>query len=257
MEELRSVVLEILAASHSGDWNMIRQEAVAAARERTLAPEGGPLNKLIDEILWDLVIERLVTFGSRRDTAEPRWPFIYLTERGREVASGRPSPYDPDSYIRNLRQRVPNLDDILAQYLLEAAESFRRGLLFGAAVLCGAAAERAVLMLLEAIEAWEPDPTRKAQARSLLDRPRLPGIFTLIDTAVEDAKRNYLMPYAVHQGSDRHLLAFQEIIRVQRNDAVHPAIAAVSKEQVYLLIQTLPAALQVLEGIRQWFIANT
>lgn len=253
---LRSVVIEALAASHSGDWKIVRTDATRIAQERGVTPDGGSLGNLIDEILWDLVVERLASFGARRDSAEPRWPFIYLTERGREVATGASSPHDPDAYMRKLRQRIPRLDDIVAQYLLEAVENFRRGLLFGAAVLCGAAAERAIVMLLEGIASWEKNATRKAQAEDLLGRPRLPSIFSLIDAAFEDAKRNFAMPYAVHQGSERHLLSFQEAIRVQRNDAVHPAVATVTKDKVFLSLQTFPAALEALERARVWFIEN-
>jgi hypothetical protein len=52
---------------------------------------------------------------------------------------------------------VPTLDDVTAQCLLESVGSFQRGLLFDAAVLCGAAAERELLLLLTAIELWDPD----------------------------------------------------------------------------------------------------
>ncbi len=252
-QDLRQIALEVLSCSGDTQWVTIRRECARLAGERKAPMTGGSLDSAIDQVLWDLVVERLATFGSSSGQAEARYPFVFLTEMGRAVASGQSALYDPQEFITSLRSRVPTLDDVIAQYLLEAVSSFQRGLLFGAAVLCGAAAEREVLLLLTAIERWDSDPARKTQAQSLLRQPRLPSIFTLIDSAIQDAISNHGMPYAVHQGASTHLLSVQEMIRVQRNDAVHPAAATVSRDKVFLSLQSVPGALEVLERLRAWF----
>jgi hypothetical protein len=208
----------------------------------------------VDKIFWDLIIERIATFGSRNVNAEARFPFVYLTPLGEQVLEGLEPLHDPTGYVQGIRARIPELDDVIAQYLLEAVHAFQASLLFGGAVLCGAAAERALLYLLEAIQAWEPRPEQKTRAGDLLNRPRLPTIFDLIDDAVEEARRDYQLPYEVHQSVTRHLLSFQEMIRVQRNDAVHPAVAEVSREKVFLSLSSFPEALMAIERLRRWFI---
>jgi len=64
------------------------------------------------------------------------------------------------------------------------------------------------------------------------------------------------MPYSVHEGNTQHLLSMFEMIRVQRNDAVHPAIGEVNRAKVFLTIQTLPPALEVTYRLIEWFATN-
>lgn len=253
MRELRKIILEFFTRHPDADWNNVRSEAVRIARERRLSGAGSAMEPVVDQALWDLIVERVLSLGSSNGQAEARYPFLYITEMGKAIASGQEHLYDPDEYVGSLRHRVLTLDTVVAQYLLEAVGSFQRGLLFGAAVLCGAAAERQILLLLTAIEKWDPDPTRKTQAQSLLQRPRLPSIFSLVDAAIQDAIANHGMPYAVHQGSSTHLLSLQEMVRVQRNEAVHPVAASVSRDKVFLSLQSFPGAIEVTERLRAWF----
>ena len=185
MRELRRVILEYLTRRSDASWDNVRRDVGKVARERGLVAGGTPTEPMVDRILWDLIVERLLSLGSSNGQAEARYPFLYITEMGKVIASGQEHLYDPDEYVASLKRRVPTLDSVVSQYLLEAVGSFQRGLLFGAAVLCGAAAEREILLLLTAIEKWDPDPNRKTQAQSLLQRPRLPSIFSLVDGAIK------------------------------------------------------------------------
>jgi hypothetical protein len=253
MRELRRVILEYFTRRSDANWDNVRRDVGKVARERGLVAGGTLTEPVVDRILWDLIVERLLSLGSSNGQAEARYPFLYITEMGKAIASGQEHLYDPDEHVASLKRRVPTLDSVVSQYLLEAVGSFQRGLLFGAAVLCGAAAEREILLLLTAIEKWDPDPNRKTQAQSLLQRPRLPSIFLLVDGAIQDAIANHGMPYTVHQGSSTHLLSLQEMVRVQRNEAVHPAAASVSRDKVFLSLQSFPGAIEVTERLRIWF----
>ena len=255
MQELRRIILEFFSRRPDADWNTLKNEAVRIARERRLAG-GGRIEPVVDQVLWDLIVERILSLGSSNGQADARYPFLCITEMGKAIASGQEHLYDPDEYIGSLRRRVPTLDGVVAQYLLEAVGSFQRGLLFGAAVLCGAAAEREIILLLTSIENWDTDPARKKEAQHLLQRPRLPSIFLLVDKAIQDATANHGMPYAVHQGSSTHLLSLQEMIRVQRNEAVHPVAASVSRDKVFLSLQSFPGAIEVSERLRAWFYSK-
>ena len=253
MRELRRIILEYFTRCSDADWNSVRSNVGEVARERGLVAGGTPTDPVVDRILWDLIVERMLSLGSSNGQAEPRYPFVYITEMGKAIASGQEHLYDPDEYVASLKRRVPTLDSVVSQYLLEAVGNFQRGLLFGAAVLCGAAAEREILLLLTAIEKWDPDPKRKTRAQSLLQSPRLPSIFSVVDGAIRDAIANHGMPYTVHQGSSTHLLSLQEMVRVQRNEAVHPATASVTRDKIFLSLQSFPGAIEVIERLRIWF----
>ena len=65
------------------------------------------------------------------------------------------------------------------------------------------------------------------------------------------------VPYSVHQGATLHLASLYESIRVQRNEAVHPAAAAVSRKKVYFAIQSLPSALEAVYRLMAWLQHNS
>jgi hypothetical protein len=120
--------------------------------------------------------------------------------------------------------------------------------------MSGASAEKAILLLLNSVAKYESDPKKKKDLDGLLERPNLPRIFEAIQSKVNQLIENKELPYSVYQGSSQHLLSLFEMIRVNRNDAVHPNVGRVTREKVFLSIQTLPEGLQVLYRLTDWFI---
>lgn len=252
--DLRKLVLKAVATGQNLQYNSIRERV----REFVVQSGLGSFDKddelNLNQIIWDLVIERVLTFGTE-NRSEPKWPFLRLTDHGRTLISSEATGYyDPEEYIRNLEDLVPSLDQVISQYALEGLRCFRQNLLFAAAVMMGAGAERAILLLLEAIGSWVGSAKEKQTIQTLIDRPRLPQIFEKIRETIKTASDKKLMPYAVHEGVAEHLLSFYEMIRAQRNDAVHPVVGEVSRHKVFLSIQTFPVALEVLFRVRDWFL---
>ena len=70
------------------------------------------------------------------------------TERGLQWVKGaEPIPEAVTEYMQFLRDHVPTLDDVIFQYTLEALVAFNREAYFAAAVMVGAASEKAVYLL--------------------------------------------------------------------------------------------------------------
>ena len=184
------------------------------------------------------------------------WPF--RGSFGKSVLSQSiPQFHDPDGYIGFLKSTIPTLDPIIEQYVFEGLNCFRRQLFFASAVMLGAAAEKAVLLLLEAIAKSTTDPRKKKETEQLLERPRLPAIYDkILDTLIPSIDAN-IIPYPIHQGCSEHLMSLFEMIRVQRNDAVHPVAGMVSRDKVFLSLQTLPAAFQLVYRLIEWFGSNS
>lgn len=86
----------------------------------------------------------------------------------------------------------------------------------------------------------------------MLERPRLPTIFQAIRETLSTLVESHTIPYSVHQGCNEHLLSLFEMVRVQRNDAVHPAAAVVNQTKVFLSLQTFPTALECIHGLADW-----
>ncbi len=213
-------------------------------------------NLTIQEIIWDLLIERVVTSGY--DASNPNLPFFRLTKFGQDyISQSAPHYYDPQGYMESLRNIVQNLDPVIEQYIFESLNCYRQQLFFASAVMIGAAAEKAILLLLQAITDAMSNPSNKRKASQLLDRPNLPEIFDTIRKTLNPLIAAKTIPYSVHQGCIEHLMSLFEMIRVQRNDAIHPISGQVDRAKVFLSLQTLPIALESIYKLIEWFQSNT
>lgn len=207
----------------------------------------------IIEIIWDLIIERIVSPGY---DGKGEYPFIRLTSFGQAIASALPHHYEPDDYMKFVKEQIPTLDPIIAQYLHEGVRCFRRQLLFASAVMLGAAAEKGILLLAQAISKSTKDTTKRVDLNNLLERPRLPSVFREVQAIISSLIDARLIPYETHQGCTEHLLSLFEMIRVQRNDAVHPIAGIVNSSKVFLSIQSFPTAIQSVYKLIQWLELN-
>lgn len=252
-EELRPLVLDAISRLRGVDQcNSVRDFLERKFSEEKLGPFGETEHVQTNRILWDLSVERIISWGTERDS-EARWPFFHVTPFGREYLEGTPPHFlDPDGYMRYLAALVPGVDAIVLQYTQEAARAFRAQLWFAAAVMLGAASERTVLLLLEAVRDRTSDP-EKAKLTKLLEQPRLGEIFKAIQARVTAEIKAGNLLYSVHQGCTEHLLSLSEMIRVHRNEAVHPAAAKVDRQKAFIALQTFPEAMQVIEGLKKWF----
>ena len=60
------------------------------------------------------------------------------------------SPYDPDGYIKSIKEKVPNVDEVILRYIAESAETLRKNCLLSSSIALGCASEKALLLVLEA-----------------------------------------------------------------------------------------------------------
>lgn len=268
---LKKLALEVLKSTPQLQYNTIEKGVERLVAQNKIFPtkeeclqrktdyscyEAGRLNPIdklnINQIVWDLIVDRILTMGT--DTSNPDWPWLRLTKFGQDVANQTiPTYYDPEGYNSTLEAISPKIDSIIKQYAVEGLNCFQHRLYFASAVMFGAAAEKAVLFLLEAIANAENQAQKKRKLKSLLDHPNLPEIFAIIQTTLEQLITKKIMPYSVHQSSTEHLLSLFEMIRVHRNDSVHPAIGQINKTKVFLTIQTLPVAIEVVYRLIGWF----
>jgi hypothetical protein len=181
------------------------------------------------------------------------------TERGLQWIKGaEPIPEAANEYMKFLREYVPTVDNVIFQYILEALVAFNREAYFAAAVMLGAASEKAIYLLAAALlNALKPSRRRTLLEAAFNKRQ----LFTLLDCVkktIEDGSAGSPapIPYSVSEGADAHLSSLFEAIRTQRNNAVHPMNAIVSALSVRLLLHSFPYALNMTERLREWADAN-
>jgi hypothetical protein len=165
---------------------------------------------------------------------------------------------DATEYMRFLRGHVLTLDDVIAQYISEALIAFNREAHFAAAVMLGAASEKArYLLAASLLNALKPS-RRRTLLEAALNKRQLFALLECIRQTIEDysAGNPAPIPYSASEGAACHLTSLFEAICAQRNDAVHPMNARVSASSVRLLLCSFPYALRTTANLTAWADAN-
>ena len=181
------------------------------------------------------------------------------TERGLQWVKGaEPIPEEAAGYMKFLRAHVPTLDEVIGQCILEALTAFNREAYFAAAVMVGAASEKAIYLLAASLLSALKPSRRRTTLETALTKRQLFALLDCVRKTIEDgsASNPASIPYSVSEGASAHLASLFEAIRTQRNDAVHPMNATVSATSVRLLLCSFPYALGTTEKLRAWLDAN-
>ncbi|MCG2707932.1 MAG: hypothetical protein L6404_04715 [Candidatus Omnitrophica bacterium] len=198
---LRKLILEALKEKQGSQYLAIVDEVEKLAAQQSLFPTQdkrlGSDDKIkILEIIWDLIIERILTVGLNE--CNPGWPFVRLSEYGESVVKEPVLPYyDPEEYGAVINSITPSVDGVIKQYAIEGINCFRQRLFFASAVMFGAAAEKTILTLLESIINVETDHKTKSKLEKLLERPNLPETFAFIRDKLDASIKARALPYRV------------------------------------------------------------
>ncbi len=228
-------------------------ENLERAAERYYQKE--PQSFAFVEAFWYLVTSGFI-LPQPTGSQPPNFAQLTITNIGREWAEGiEPSPEDQGGYLAALRSQVPLLDPVIAQYVAEALMAYSRRMLFASAVMIGAASEKTIYLLMEALAGSVQDATQKKMIRKSIESRGLPTMHKYLHENLTRAKKH--MPWPIHEGADNHLLSLQDAIRVQRNDAVHPQVGKVTPSTVRLTLYAFPGACKKAYDLIQWFTANS
>lgn len=185
----------------------------------------------------------------------PNFDRYDVTVRGREWAEGmEPLPEDIAGYMKFLHDRILSFDPVIEQYIIDGLMAFERRAYFAAAVMLGAASEKALYLLGAAMLGALKNQTRQQRLQDLLNGRSLNSLFTFLRDTLENNRRTAGIPF---DGAIAHLMCLFEAVRTQRNDAVHPTTGQVSADSVRLLTTAFPYALSKSEELRAWLVANS
>ena len=246
-ELMRSCLLEAMRRQPRTQFENLKSEVARVAIQRGLAnpdPAGGqPYLRLEDhrglrEAVWELIVEGVMTVGM--DASNENWPFLSLTEYGEEhVKNPAANPHEIGEYMKLLREVAP-LGEIEERYVTQALQAFRRNLPDATAVMIGAASEHLLILLLQ--EIGSKDTSRKAAAEKALDGPALGMLRFARDYFVPLQSK---LPRELRENFETTFLGVAALIRVGRNDAGHPALPSVDREQAFVNLRLYP-------GYRAW-----
>jgi len=247
ISEVRPLVLEAFKGSPQTQYRLICNAVASIAVEMRIAPNprgqsdvlGGnfELNShdedRVREIIWNLVVERVVTIGNAK---EPAWPFLSLTEYGSQVVNSvEPIPHDPSGYLRRTRELIPNIDPIIIIYLEESLSTYNINALLSSTIALGCASEKALLLLIDSYTNAIEDPNRKERFIIKTNGKMIKHKFEVFSSNITNLIGD--MPTDVSDGLNTVLLGVFEMIRNNRNDAGHPTGKSISREHVFANLQ--------------------
>jgi hypothetical protein len=108
-------------------------------------------------------------------------------------------PEDARLYMEVLRSLVPNLNDIIRQYIEESLVAYQRQAYFAAAVMLGAACEKAVYLLADAFLQSVQDPNEKKKLAEAMQRRSISRLFAGIQDLLTVKAR--MIPNDVTEGN--------------------------------------------------------
>lgn len=204
----------------------------------------------VQSIIWDLIIEGVVRPGLN-DGSNNDLPFFHVTDFGKQrLKDGPKSPYDPDGYLKRLKDEVPDLDPIIVIYLNESLHTFRIGCLLSSTISLGCTSEKALLVLIatyaDALPEAMQEKFRKNTEGRMIKR-QFDEFRRMLDSHLKG-----LLPTDLADGLDITLNAVFEMIRSQRNDAGHPTGKDVHREQTYASLVILPTYLKKVYKLIDW-----
>jgi hypothetical protein len=240
-ELMRSAMLESLRRQPPQQFVNFQHHVAAVLAERGFPVEGGHQPTILRqderqflEILFQFINQGILLQAVNSNNAG--WPWLGLTQWGEQyVQGGEPDAYDPDGYLATLERDAP-LDEIERRYLSQASAAFRADLPDAAAVMLGAASEHLLLQLAAALENADPSATKIKKA---IDGGPALRLLRELQRYLEP-KRSQL-PRALNESLDTTFGGVASVVRASRNDGGHPALPAVDRDTVYVLLRLFPS----------------
>jgi hypothetical protein len=192
----------------------------------TASPYAPAANADFYSVIFALVVDGIIVPGSRLapDHDSHRYfPYFLVTSYGRKVLdpSQNPvTPHDAESYIGEVRRRIPNADDIIITYLVEAVHSFQGRRYLATTVMLGVAGEALMEWLYDAFIAHVPSGNTSKFANDFAQtKLHTERRFTTFRNALNAHRTEFDgdMWYRV----SAHLDVLNSVIKVNRDDVAH------------------------------------
>jgi len=189
----------------------------------------------VREIVQELITAGYLYPGTSNDF-NSSYPWLTITEYGKEAFLKEDwLPYDPEGYLKALKTKISNIDDITLAYIGEAVTAYNRRHLLSATLTMGVASENLMLLLVEAYTGWITNATRKTNFQKKIE-----GRF--ISTQYKELKKEFVndiksLPKEFQADWETYLDGIFNFVRLNRNDAGHPTGKQFDTKVVYANLQ--------------------
>ncbi len=211
------------------------------------------LEVVVRDVVWDLIIEGVLRPGG--DERNMDYPWIHVTEHGKKTLAGNVTPHDPDRFLAEISNKVPEVDPIIVRYVAESAETLRRNCLLSSTVTLGCASEKAFLLVIEACENCLTDVSGSKFSEAIRKRRSIKEkhaefvrFYThTLKLVLKDEKSSDWL-----SGFEDALHFIFSYFRDLRNDAGHPTGAVFTRERVHSHLVIFPYYLRLVYDLIEW-----
>lgn len=181
------------------------------------------------EILWDFVIQRVLTLGDYHNAS---WPHLSLTEYGtKAINSEGPIPNDSSGYMQSLKDSVSDLDSIIETYICESIRTYNINQLLSSTITLGCASERAILLVIDTYADTFKDVERAKAFRKKIEGKFIKTQFDEFEKSIKPQLTSY--PYEIRENFNNTFNGVYQMIRNNRNDAGHPTGKQIDKDNLF------------------------
>ena len=194
---------------------------------------------VVREVVQELINTGFLYPGTPGDF-NSGYPWLSITAHGAEAFMSEDwLPYDPEGYLRALKEKVPEMDDVTFAYIGESISAFNRRHLLSATITLGVASENLMLILIEAYTNWLEDLRKTKFQKHIEDRR--------IATQYKEFKKEFTadvksLPKELQSDWEIYLDGIFNFVRLNRNDAGHPTgkeLVLKSSMQIFKFLQTM------------------
>jgi len=200
----------------------------------------GEQHEEIAGIVWDLVVQRIVTFTLNGH------PWLRITEYGKKVIEQEgPVPYDPAGYLDHIKTKAPGISELALEYIQEAIKCFRGGAYRATAVMLGVASEEGFLQLISTFG--------KKYGVAII-----PDKFKPFQQLREDFKKKFephkndLSP-DLKNNIEQTLNGIYDLIKKGRDDSGHPTGIDITREEILASFSVLPLYLERIQKMINFY----
>lgn len=190
---------------------------------------------IILDIIHELVTNNILRPGIDRSNC--KYPWLGLTEYGKKcIEEENLLPFDPEGYIKEVKDQIPNIDDVVLTYLSESISTYNRNCLLSSTITLGAASERAMLLLIDAFVDSVQDSEKKERLQRKMEKNLF--IYSKYKIFMEEFdKIKKTLPDDLKKNVETYLEGIFGFIRINRNNTGHPTGMKVKKKVIYSNLQ--------------------
>lgn len=214
--------------------------------------------KMVQQIIHEFYLEGILIPGKTLQVKTIHtsgiliFPHYQLTEYGEKVVSTNEYQlHDSDGYLARIKTEIPEIDEVIIRYMEECLSCFRKNLLLAAAVMLGCAAEKAILLFVQAYGGSISNAGERRkyenETESFIISRKWKALWKRLEP--EAAK----LPDKLGDDIGTIVERIFDIIRTTRNDAGHPTGRIIEKETVHANLLLFPIFSKRVYGLIRHF----